>query len=118
MRKGTAYAALYIPPNLTRELMAGHSAQVELLVDGSNSTTALQALQTGLGVALPQSMDMSMRDTGRTGRQAHARHRPDRHPDLCQSTDALHPDHKIPSLLCASRSRRRFANGNDSCGRH
>ncbi|HWN23890.1 MAG TPA: ABC transporter permease, partial [Candidatus Sulfotelmatobacter sp.] len=60
MRKGSAYAALYIPPNFTRELMAGHSAQVELLVDGSNSTTALQALQTGLGVALTQSMEMLM----------------------------------------------------------
>ena len=67
MRKGTAYAALYIPPNFTRELMAGHSAQVELLVDGSNSTTALQALQTGLGVALTQSMESLMRDTGRKG---------------------------------------------------
>jgi ABC-2 type transport system permease protein len=67
MRKGSAYAALYIPPNFTRELMAGHSAQVELLVDGSNSTTALQALQTGLGVALTQSMERLMRDTGRKG---------------------------------------------------
>ena len=67
MRKGSAYAALYIPPNFTRELMAGHSAQVELLVDGSNSTTALQALQTGLGVALTQSMETLMRDTGRKG---------------------------------------------------
>src|SRR5436853_112452 len=67
MRKGRAYAALYIPPNFTRELMAGHSAQVELLVDGSNSTTALQALQTGLGVALTQSMESLMRDVGRTG---------------------------------------------------
>src|SRR5262245_46126340 len=25
MRKGTAYAALYIPPNFTREMLAGHS---------------------------------------------------------------------------------------------
>ena len=67
MRKGRAYAALDIPPNFTRELMAGHSAQVQLLVDGSNSTTALQALQTGLGVALTQSMESLMRETGRQG---------------------------------------------------
>src|SRR5881296_2328641 len=67
MRKGRAYAALEIPPNFTRELLAGHSAQVQLLVDGSNSTTALQALQTGLGVALTQSMESLMRDTGRKG---------------------------------------------------
>src|SRR5438067_4596279 len=67
MRKGAAYAALYIPPNFTRELMAGQSAQVELLVDGSNSTTALQALQTGLGVVLTQSMETLLCDTGLTG---------------------------------------------------
>src|SRR5439155_596327 len=30
MRKGRAYAALDIPPNFTRELNAGHSAQVQL----------------------------------------------------------------------------------------
>ena len=67
MRKGRAYAALDIPPNFTRDLNAGHSAQVQLLVDGSNSTTALQALQTGLGVALTQSMESLLRETGRQG---------------------------------------------------
>src|ERR1700726_3245189 len=54
MRRGRAYAGLEIPPNFTRELRAGHSAQVQLVVDGSNSTTALQALNTGLGLALTQ----------------------------------------------------------------
>ncbi len=67
LRKGRAYAALDIPPNFTRELLAGHSAQVQLLVDGSNSTTALQALQTGLGVALTQSLESLLRETGRQG---------------------------------------------------
>src|ERR1700730_11052611 len=65
MRKGRAYAALDIPPTFTRNLNAGHSAQVQLLVDGSNSTTALQALNTGLGVALTQSVESLLRDTGR-----------------------------------------------------
>jgi ABC-2 type transport system permease protein len=65
MRKGRAYAALDIPPNFTRELRAGHSAQVQLLVDGSNSTTALQALNTGLGVALTQSVETLLHETGR-----------------------------------------------------
>jgi ABC-2 type transport system permease protein len=67
MRKGRAYAALEIPPNFTRELLAGHSAQVQLLIDGSNSTTALQALNTGLGVALTQSLESLLRETGRRG---------------------------------------------------
>src|SRR5256712_11723823 len=67
MRKGRAYAALDIPPNFTRDLNAGHSAQVQLLVDGSNSTTALQALNTGLSVALTQSIESLLRETGRHG---------------------------------------------------
>jgi ABC-2 type transport system permease protein len=58
---------LDIPPNFTRKLNAGHSAQVQLLVDGSNSTTALQALNTGLGVALTQSVESLLRETGRQG---------------------------------------------------
>ena len=45
--KAALMSALEIPPNFTRDLHAGHSAQVQLLVDGSNSTTALQALNTG-----------------------------------------------------------------------
>src|SRR5438046_58487 len=67
MRKGRAYVGLEIPPTFTRELNAGHSAQVQLLVDGSNSTTALQALNTGLAVALTQSLESLLRETGRTG---------------------------------------------------
>jgi ABC-2 type transport system permease protein len=67
MRKGRAYAALEIPPNFTRELLAGHSAQVQLLIDGSNSTTALQALNTGLGVALTQSLESLLSETRRRG---------------------------------------------------
>src|ERR1700757_4999928 len=67
MRKGRAYAALDIPPNFTRDLNAGYSAQVQLLVDGSNSTTALQALNTALSVALTQSIQTLLRETGRHG---------------------------------------------------
>ena len=37
----------------------GHSAQVQMLIDGSNSTTALQALNTALGVALTQSVEIA-----------------------------------------------------------
>src|SRR5437870_12370252 len=44
LRKGRAYAALDIPPNFTRELMAGNSAQVQLLVSETNITTALHNL--------------------------------------------------------------------------
>src|SRR6187551_3243922 len=43
IRRGRAYAGLQIPPRFTEKVRAGYPAQVQLLVDGSNSTTALQA---------------------------------------------------------------------------
>ncbi|MDQ1422460.1 MAG: drug efflux transport system permease protein ybhF [Acidimicrobiaceae bacterium] len=65
IRKGRAYVGLQIPPHFTRDLRAGHPAQVQMLIDGSNSTTALQALNTALGIALTQSVEVMMRDSGR-----------------------------------------------------
>ena len=65
IRKGHAYAGLQIPPHFTRDVRAGHPAQAQLLIDGSNSTTALQALNTALAVALTQSVEMMLRESGR-----------------------------------------------------
>src|SRR5207244_5883340 len=65
IRKGRAYAGLQIPPKFTQNVRAGYPAQVQLLVDGSNSTTALQALNTALSVALTQSIESLLRETGR-----------------------------------------------------
>jgi ABC-type multidrug transport system permease subunit len=65
IRKGRAYVGLQIPPHFTRDLRTGHPAQVQMLIDGSNSTTALQALNTALGVALTQSLETLMRESGR-----------------------------------------------------
>src|SRR6202171_5932528 len=65
IRKGNAYVGLQIPPHFTRDLRAGFPAHVQLLVDGSNSTTALQALNTALGVGLTQSVETLLRETGK-----------------------------------------------------
>jgi ABC-2 type transport system permease protein len=65
IRGGHAYAGLQIPPKFTERLRNGQAAQVQLLIDGSNSTTALQALNTALGVALTQSVEALMRESGR-----------------------------------------------------
>jgi ABC-2 type transport system permease protein len=67
IRKGNAYVGLQIPPKFTQNLRAGYPAQVQLLVDGSNSTTALQAMNTALSVALTQSIESLLRETGRHG---------------------------------------------------
>jgi ABC-2 type transport system permease protein len=65
IRKGRATVGLQIPPHFTRDLRGGHPAQVQMLIDGSSSTTALQALNTALGVALTQSVELMMRESGR-----------------------------------------------------
>ena len=65
IRKGRAYVGLEIPPTFTRDVRAGNPAHVQLLVDGSNSTTALQALNTALAVGLTQSIESLLRESGR-----------------------------------------------------
>jgi len=65
IRKGRAYAGLQIPPKFTQNVRGGFPAQVQLLVDGSNSTTALQALNTALSVTLTQSIQSLLRETGK-----------------------------------------------------
>src|ERR1051325_5711738 len=65
IRKGDAYAGLQIPPKFTTQMRNRQPAQVELLVDGSNSTTALQALNTAMGVTITQSVEQLLRETGR-----------------------------------------------------
>jgi ABC-2 type transport system permease protein len=65
IRKGHAYAGLQIPPEFSRDLRAGRGVHVQLSIDGSNSTTALQALNTGMAVTLTQSMAQLLAATGR-----------------------------------------------------
>jgi ABC-2 type transport system permease protein len=65
VRRGQAYAGLEIPPDFTRKLHAGQKANVQVLIDGSNSTTALQALNTALGVAFQQSVRILLGETNR-----------------------------------------------------
>src|SRR5205814_5489657 len=65
IRKGKAYAGVQIPPDFTRDMRAGRTARVQVLIDGSNSTTALQALNTAIGVAFRQSVNILLGETGR-----------------------------------------------------
>jgi ABC-2 type transport system permease protein len=66
MRRGKAWAAVQIPPDFTRELHAGRTAHVQVLIDGSSSTPALQALNTALAVTLRQSVVSLLQESGRT----------------------------------------------------
>ena len=66
IRRGHAYIGIHIPPNFARDLRSGRSASAEMLIDGSSSTIALQALNTSLGVALKQSLATLLQQSGRT----------------------------------------------------
>ena len=65
VRQGKAYVGLQIPPDFTRKLRAGRKADVQVVIDGSSSTIALQALNTALGVAFQQSVGILLSDSGR-----------------------------------------------------
>ncbi len=56
VRSGSARVAVRIPYDYDRHLQAGSSATVQVLIDGSDSTVAGQAMNTATGVALQQSI--------------------------------------------------------------
>ncbi|MCX7625805.1 MAG: ABC transporter permease [Candidatus Sumerlaeaceae bacterium] len=65
MRAGDALVGIQIPPDFSRRLRAGGNAQLQVLIDGSNSTPALQAMNTAMGLAFRQSLGILLRQTGR-----------------------------------------------------
>lgn len=65
MRKGKASAGLQIPPGFTRDLHAGRAARVQMIIDGSNSTTASAALNTSVGLAFRESVLQLLGASGR-----------------------------------------------------
>jgi ABC-type multidrug transport system permease subunit len=93
IRKGRAYVGLQIPPKFTQKIRAGYPAQVQLLVDGSNSTTALQALNTALSVSLTQSIETLLRQTGRSGVPIDIR------PQMLYNPSMRSPNFYVPGVI-------------------
>src|SRR2546430_634268 len=67
IRRGEAYLGIQIPPDFARDLRARHAAYVQVLIDGSSSTTALQALNTGINVTFNDSLRQLVKESGRSG---------------------------------------------------
>jgi ABC-2 type transport system permease protein len=65
VRQGRAYVGVQIPPGFTRDLHAGRTAHLQVLVDGSSSTIANSALNTALAVALRESLTRLLAQAGR-----------------------------------------------------
>jgi ABC-2 type transport system permease protein len=64
IRRGHAYVGIQIPPEFSRDLYSGSGAKVQVLIDGSNSTTALQALNTSMAITLSRSVGTLMQRAG------------------------------------------------------
>ena len=93
IRRGKAYAGLQIPPDYTRNLRAGRQATVQVLVDGSNSTTALQALNTALGVAFRQSLNILLGEAGRQALPVEVR------PQMLYNPSMRAPNFFVPGVI-------------------
>jgi ABC-2 type transport system permease protein len=65
IRQGKAYIGLQIPPDFTRDLRAGRTARVQVVIDGSSSTIASSALNTSVGIAFRQSAIALLQSSGR-----------------------------------------------------
>src|SRR4051794_36194202 len=65
IREGRAYVGLQIPPDFTRELSAGRTGRLQVIIDGSSSTIASSALNTAIGIAFRQSALALLESSGR-----------------------------------------------------
>ncbi len=93
IRKGHAYVGLQIPPTFTRDLQAGRTARVQVLIDGSSSTTALQALQTAVGLAFQQSALTLLQASGRTSMPVEVR------PQVLYNPAMRSPNFFVPGVI-------------------
>src|SRR6185312_16567764 len=64
VRQGKAYVGIDIPPDFTRNLHAGRSARLQVIIDGSNSTIASSGLNTAIGITFRESILQLLGKTG------------------------------------------------------
>jgi ABC-2 type transport system permease protein len=93
LRRGRAYAGVQIPPDFTRNLRAGRAARVQVLIDGSNSTTALSALNSALAVAFRRSLGVLFAETGRRELPVEVR------PQVLYNPDMRAPNFFVPGVI-------------------
>ena len=65
--RGHSKVGLKIPPDYTDRLLQGESAQIQVLLDGSDSTVAMQTLQVVNAIALRKSVDIISSNMGLPG---------------------------------------------------
>lgn len=93
MRRGKAYAGLQIPPDYSRKLRGDKPTAVQVVIDGSSSGTALQALNTAIGIAFRKSAVTLLAASGRRDLPFEIR------PRVLYNPDMLSPNFYVPGVI-------------------
>jgi ABC-2 type transport system permease protein len=93
IRKGEASVGFLIPHGFAREMRAGRNAQIEVVIDGSNSTPALQALNTAVALALKESVARLQVASGRSSLPVEVR------PQVLYNPAMKSPNFFVPGVI-------------------
>ena len=97
--RGDAKVAFIIPPNFSRDLDAGKPAQAQLMVDGSDPTTASTALFTATAIAQSQASDQVQTFLARAGITADLQVPIDLRPNILYNPSMQSVNFMIPALI-------------------
>jgi ABC-type multidrug transport system permease subunit len=93
IRSGRAHVGLQIPPDYSRKLQTGETAQLQVLIDGSNSTTALKALNTALAMGFLDSIGEFVGLSGRRNLPVEVR------PQILYNPALRAPNFYVPGMI-------------------
>lgn len=93
LRRGKAYAGLQIPPDYSRLIRGGKPANVQVVIDGSSSGTAMQALNTAIAIAFRKSAVALLSESGRRDLPFEIR------PRVLYNPDMLSPNFYVPGVI-------------------
>jgi ABC-type multidrug transport system permease subunit len=83
---GRAKVGIKIPPNFSDTMLTGQKTQVQVMLDGSDSTTALQALNVSNAIGMLTSLQMLSKVTGNAELPVETRPRVLFNPDMRTAT--------------------------------
>ncbi len=87
--RGRVKVAVKIPPDYSDAILAGRSAKVQVLLDGSDSNVAMQALNVAQAIGLRESLQIVARDIGAQGEL----------PVEMRTRVLFNPDMKTPNFM-------------------
>src|SRR5438552_8449338 len=93
IRRGRAYVGLQIPPGFTRDLRAGRTARLQVLIDGSNSSIASSSLNTALNVGFRNALLQLAARTGLRDLPVEVR------PQILYNPEMRSPNFFVPGVI-------------------